>query len=773
MRLLKISFLIALLFVFAGPSLAAEIVAMRAYEHKGFHRLTIIVSEEIALKADKEDEKVVLRMREIAVKELRELPATEAIKVKNFRQEKDAEGEYAALEVSIPAGSRVTQTVKAGPFRVILDVYPPPGFGAKKELDPHMKAVLMQQDASSVLAFNDSWRWVYRKKVSDILREGMYRDGSAEAFSASFDVDAVGKEGAVAAANGAVASLRAEGRVSDALVLGRIMDFYADESLFSTLEDDLRPISDPVIKGLGYFLLAEHFEKKGFFPEASGYYTLAARVSRKPGFRSLAEFRKARLLFFDHKYSQAKDGLKSALDAGYSGARAWLANSCLIKGEIEYAWKLFSGLSKDASGLDPVSALGLADMHLVRGNYNEARYIYASLKTRHPEDSLAGVYLALKEGDARFLEGKRAEAIELYSGIKQKLRGEPWAVASLSLADAYYVMATRDELEKAEKIYESIANGSFEGSAPANLRLIATQMVLGKFEDAHAVMERFNARHATTSMKQEMSRISSTLFYGWVNALIEKEDHLGAVKLYKELKMTMPFGKKAEMSLKIGRSFRALGLYAEAVKELDAAVKLGDRETGEEVMILLAWTYLDQFDTNSASRLIKAFGTRFPKSKRTADIERLRLEVAFNNGEYAKSASVPAGVADPSLIGMKAASLAKTGSLKEASASFEAAAVAHGGKGEKKAASGAWISAADAKFTSGDYRGAVEAYRKGLEAAAEDDAEARSWALYRLARSYSKLGMKEMEEDALTELKALGGDLGAWSEKIHEKPKRL
>ena len=551
------------------------------------------------------------------------------------------------------------------------------------------------------------------------------------------------------------------------------MDFYADESLFSAIENEFRPISDPVIKGLGYFLLAEHFEKKGFFPEASGYYTLAAKYSRIKEFRSLAEFRKARLLFFDHKYSQAKDGLKSALDAGYSSARVWLANSCIIKGELEYAWQLFSGLSKEAAGLDPISALGLADMHLVRGNYNEARYIYASLKTRHPVDSFVGVYLALKEGDARFLEGKRAEAIELYTKVKEKLRGEPWALASLSLADAYYVMATRDELEKAEKIYKSIAFGSFESSAITNLRLIATQMVLGRFEDAHAVMERFNAMHPTTTLKQDMLRVSSTLFYGWVNSLIQKEDHIGAVKLYKESKMTMPFGKKAEMSLKIGRSFRALGLYSEAVKELDAAVKMGDRETGEEAMILLAWTYLDQFDTNSASRLIKAFGTRFPKSKRTADIERLRLEVAFNNGDYGKSAAVPVGVAEPSLMTMKAASLAKTGNVKEASASFEAAARAYDGKGENKAASSAWISAADAKFTSGDFRGAVEAYRKGLEAAAESDAETRSWVLYRLARSYSKLGMKDREEEALTELNALGGDFGAWSEKIHEKPKSL
>jgi len=112
---LRTILLIAFLLPFASFAEAAEIVAMRAYEHKEFHRLTIIMSQDITFTAEKADERIVLKFRELSVKALKELPGTEAIKVKSFRQEKDHEGVYGALEVAMPAGSSVKQTIKTGP----------------------------------------------------------------------------------------------------------------------------------------------------------------------------------------------------------------------------------------------------------------------------------------------------------------------------------------------------------------------------------------------------------------------------------------------------------------------------------------------------------------------------------------------------------------------------------------------------------------------------------------------------------------------------------
>ncbi|MBI2400668.1 MAG: tetratricopeptide repeat protein, partial [Deltaproteobacteria bacterium] len=519
-------------------------------------------------------------------------------------------------------------------------------------------------------------------------------------------------------------------------------------------------------------LLAEHFEKKGFFPEASGYYTLASQAAKNGSLSSLVMFRKARLLFFDHKYSEAKDHFKKALDAGYIDARGWLASACIIKGELDLAWDNFGALKKSASELDPITALGLADMHLVKGKFQEARYIFASMRARYPKEGLVATYLFIREGDAHFLEGKRSEAIDLYSKTKEKLKGEAWAIASLSLADAYFVIATREEMEKAEKMYEAVAGGGYEGSPITHMRLVASRMALGRHRESYDIIKKFHAAYPTSPLRQDMNRVSSALFYNWIDFLIVKEDHLGAVKLYSETPLSVPFGKKAEVSLKIGKSCKALGLLSEAAKHLNIAIKIGDGAVAEEAMLLLAGIYLDQNDSGSAERLIRAFGTRFPRTKRTADVERLAARMAFINKDYKTSANLLNGASDPGLLAMKANSLARTGKSKEATASFESAARTYDEKGEKDAASGAWLRSADARFASGDYIGAAEAYRKGMDSGAGKK-EDRSWALYRLARCYSSLGMKDKETETLKELKALGGEFNQWSEKIYEKAKSL
>ncbi len=760
----------ALLLAFASSALAAEVVAMRAYEHKEFHRLTLIISQDIVFSAEKSDERLVLKLRELTVKPLREFPETDAIKVKSFKQATDESGNYAALEVAMPAGSTIKQTIKAGPYRIIFDIYPPPGYASKKEIAPHLKAVLMEQDPSKVLAFNDSWRWVYRKKVIDMLRADLYSDGSAEAFRAALGVKARFFSGASAEAAAVAARLKAEGRADEARLLDEVMLFHASGDGVAGLESTLRTAPASATKGLGYFLLAEHYEKQGFFPEASGYYTLSGKAASGT-LGPLVLFRKARLVFFSHKYSEAKELFRKAIDAGYTEAAGWLASTCIIKGELDLAWETFSRL-KGSSELDPVTSLGMADMLLVKGRHQEARFVFASLRSRLPKEELLSTYLVVREADSFFLEGKTGEAISLYSKTKEKLKGEQWAMASLSLADAYFVLATREEMEKAERIYDAVASGGFEGSAMASMRLVASRMALGRYAEAYEVIKRFHAAYPTSPVRQDMNRVSSSLLYGWIESLIAKGDHLGAVKLYTETPLSPPFGKKAEVSLRIGRSCKEIGLLGEAARHLNTAIKIGDNTVAEEAMLMLAGIYLDQKDASAAERLMKAYANRFPATKRGAEVERIFARMAFTNKDYQKSAGLKADGSEAGLLQIKADSLARTGRPKEATASFEAAASGYLDSGEKAAAAVALLRGADARFSSGDYTGAAEAYRKAADSpeARKDD---RSWALYRLAMCYSNLGMKDREAKALSELKSLGGEYGTWSEQIFQKSKSL
>lgn len=769
---LKTILFIALTLSFATVLDAAELVAMRAYEHKDYHRLTIIISEDVPLTAVKEDERVILKIRELAPKALKELPRTDVIIVKGMKGEADVNGPYSALEVAIPAGSKVVQTVKAGPFRVILDVYPPPGFGSKKTLDPHMMAVLLEQDASRVMAFNDSWRWVYRKKVVDMMRQDLYDPSSAEAFRAAIGLDARDRNTVSVEGAKAVMRLKSEGQTGDAALLDAIMHFYSGNSGPLEFENALRASKASIVKGLGHFLLAEHFERKGFFPEASGYYTLAAGTVKKGPLRALSVFRKARLLFFDHKYSDAKESFKKAVEEGYADAAPWLANTLIIRGEVDPAWELMKNL-KPSGETDPVTRLGLADMQLLKGNFQEARFQFASMRSRYSKDGFIGSYLLMREGDTYFLEGKRVEAMDLYSKSKEKLKGEPWAIVSLSLADACFVVGTREALEKAEKIFESVALGTYEGSVIVNLRLIATRMAIGRYREAYEDVKRFHASYPTSPFRQDVNRLSQSLFYGWIDALVTKGDHIGAVKLFSETTLSVPFGKKAEVSLKIAKSYKALGLLREAAGNLDTVIKIGTEPMAEEAMLLLANIYLDQNDIGSAERLMKAFATRFQKTKKTAEKELVYARMAFAKKDYSASSAFNGSPGDAAIASMRADSLAKTGRPKEASAAFESAARIHGERGEDLAAKNAWLRSADAKFATGDFKGAAEAYGIGLKMAGASDREDRSWALYRLAKCYSNLNMKEKEAEALKELKAQGGEFSQWSEKIFEEARSL
>lgn len=770
---LKTILLTALLFSLAPSVQAAEIVAMRAYENKGFHRLTLIITEEVPLKAVKGDDSVIIQMRDISTTTFKDLPRTEVIHVRGLRKDSDDSGQFTALDVGVPRGSKVTQTVKSGPFRVILDVYPPPGFGAIKAVDPYMKAVLLEQDASRVMAFNDSWRWVYRKKVVELLTAELHESLPAEAVSAALGVDASDRAAAESEAARAALSLRAAGRADEAALLDAVMLFYAGRSDPASLEMALRPAKDSAVKGLGYLLIAGHYEKKGFFPEASGYYTLAEAGTRHRPVRSLALFRKARLLFFQHKYADAKEAFRKSASEGHAGSGLWLASVCVIRGETDAAWQLSGAGKSPPDGTDPITALSLADMNILKGRFNEARFLLASLRSRYEKDSLVWSYLLMREADAYFLEGRKDHAVSLYAGAMEKLRGEPWALMSLALADAHFVTGTREALEKAEKIFDAVARGSHEASIVTNVRLIATRVVLGRFEQGYEDIKRFHASYPTSPLRQDVTRLSDTLFYGWIDALTSSGDHVGAVKLFSETQLSIPFGKRAETSLRIAKSYAAIGLKTEAARNLDIAVKLGHGALAEEAMLLLADTYIDQNDINSAERLMKAFGTRFPRSKKTAEKELISARLAFARGEYERSAAVNAAQGDAGLSAMKAKSLARIGRQDDAAGSFERAAAAYESKGDERAARGAWLRSADARYASGDIRGAIEAYRKGLDKASAEDKEDRSWALYRIARCYSRLGMKDMEAEALSELKAVGGDLSQWTSAIFEEAKGL
>lgn len=788
-RLLWASLPVLLSFAFPHPTESAEVVSLRAFPHKDFHRLTIILSEEVSFKVKRQDEVISFLMQGVDPKPLKETPSTDLVKVSGLKKVPDGSVYLASLDVTVPAGSQTKQTVKLGPYRILLDVFPPKNnepkapvnteqaTEAKKEAEQAQGDINLSTgpvSAGRLAAFNDGWRWVYRKKAVELLKAALYENDLSirEALRDTLGLSSSEKDIVMKEAGSLVNALRSGAQASKSETLRGILVFYGAGKGADELESVLRANPASGYDRLGYFMLGDYFERKGFLPEASAYFTLAAE-GKENTLRPEALYRKGRLFFFRDRYADAKEVFRQAYESGHTDSGVWLANTCLIKGELDLARQYYRKSVKDADGLDPVTRLSIGDMALITGDFAEARFTFGGLRARYPKNEFLTVFLTLKEADSYLIEGNTAEALRTYSRTKERLKGEPWSMAALSLADGLLAGPENEGVSKAAKIYEAVSNGGFLGSQNAHLRLVNSEMRLGRFSEAIADIEKFLKKYPTSPLRNDFNRLSSQVYYNWIGSLYASGDHFGVVKVYSGFPVSIPFGKKTETSIKVSRSYIAVGLSTEAVKVLDSVIKLGNGPAVEEAMVELAEIYLTQKDTDAAERLINAFRAQYPGSAFSVRADELYSRIAFKKGEFGSALKYAGAKGDARALIMKAESLDKLNRLKEALPLYERAARSFKGSGDNVRAKGAFIKIADANFSLGNYELSIESYRKAIELMGESDKQDRSWALYRLAQGYSRLDRKDQEELALKELKGLESELGSWSVPIFRDAKSL
>lgn len=748
---------------------AAEIIAIRASEQDDFHRLTLVFSEKVDTGVSRKGDKLFVRMRDIRAGVMSNFPSTGFFKVNGLSRGSDPSGVFATLELQVTEGATVRHSTQSGPFRLMVDVYPPDAPEEKdfqEERRTTVEAQFLKPHSSKLVAFNDSWRWVYRNKAVEMLKPELYGDPVSGAFRAVLGLEP-GNDRFLDEAVKAASEHRKKGEHGKAGALNAVIDFAGGKTAPPELDMALRSNPDPLYSRLGYFVLGDHFERKGFYPEAAGKFSRAAEGDDNP-VKGEALFRKARIFFFERKYAEAKELFRASLEAGHQGAGVWLANTALIKGEIESAWTLYRENAASAA-LDGISRLSLGDMHLTRGDYAEARRIYREMSAGYPADGFIGVFLSLKEGDTLLAEGRAKEALQLYIGAKGRFTGEVWAMATLSLADAYFLSGEAGPLEEAERLYGAVAAGGFAASEITALKLLSARIRLGKFEEGYAFFKAFNGKYPLSIYRQDMDLLSSVLFYEWLDSLYKKGDHLAVVKLFLDVPLGAPFGKKAETYLKVGKSCMAAGLRNEAVNMLDNAVKLGSGQVTEEAMMALIRVYIEQKDTGSAERMLKAFRAKFPANGRAAEIRELETLIAFEKGEYGKVSREKA-LDRPGAVLMKAESSYRAGLTGQSAPLFESAAKGFKAEGNESEASRSFIKSADALFEAGRFARAAEAYRQAIGHMDEKETADRSWALYRMAQCYGRLGRADDKASALRELEALGGELAPWSEAIMMDP---
>lgn len=626
----------------------------------------------------------------------------------------------------------------------------------------------VRKDSREAVAFNSGWRWVYRKKAVERLIKDVISDDTIEsdALRAALSARESGPGEAVKAADELIESLH-EGDPAGAQVLKAVVSFLEDHDAPS-LERSLGRLKTGRYHGIGYLLLGRHYEKKGFYPEANGYYL---RVKNPGGQKSLSEaalFLSGRVQFFQGRLSGAKKAFESSVSAGNPLARRWLANVNLIRGEQDVAWELYSE-SEGFVPLDNVTRMGLADTMLAKGEFEPARRVYGELESIFKDDPFLSAYFLVRKADAYLGQGDGVEALSIYSALKQKGKGEPWAMATLALADAHAMKHEREKRSEAIKYYGLIAEGEFTGTEAAYLGLVRVLSSLGRYEAAINEMKKFRSRYPASSFRSEMKDLGGEVVHRWTDELFRSGDYYGVARVDAVFATEVPFGKKAEGYMKAGIAASELGLLETAVRHLNMAVKVGSDLVAERAMIGLARVYIEQNDWQSAERMLAAYDERLGKGANAHkdEAQRLRVSIARMKGDMRTVAISKADPDDAKALMLKAEAMSGIRNFKEASVLYRRAfSLFHAGSMEEHAVK-ALIGGADAGFSAGDYKGAALNYKEAasmLKESKEASGTDRPWALYRLAQCYENLRMRAERDLVLKELDTLEGDMKGWAE---------
>lgn len=627
-----------------------------------------------------------------------------------------------------------------------------------------------------VITFNDGWRWVYRKKVTSILRGELYgEDILLKEVFAQAGIHAPDTATAIKAAEALADELSRKGYVKKAGLLRDITAFISVPKDPNGLDAVLRESEEAEFKKLGFFVLANYYEKRGFFPEASGYFSKVMADKKNLAFLPAAQFGRARMLFLDGKLNGSMELFQSSFEKGFTESRLWLANAALTIGKYDAARKLYDGNKKTLEEMDSINLLASGDMLVLTGRTEEARKAYGLLRSKYPDDEFLSAYFTLKTGDSYLAEGKIDEAVKVYTKAKESLKGEPWAASALSLADLLQMNGSNDEsLSKAAKIYAAVADGNYLGSEAADLSLISLLTWMNRFDEAMERIKGFPAKYPTTTHKAIISSLQGVLVNMWIGTLYSRGDYNGAISVSSAYGSAVPFGKKAESALKSGKAYSSLGLYPDAVKYLDRSIKIGAGDVAEDAMVALAGVYLSQSDTSSAERLLNAFVARFPKTRHQDEVDGIAFRIAMMKNDFKKASGMktPPG-AEFDLL--KAEAFSRLGRHGDAASLYARAAKALEAGAEKGGSNGllgrAYAGLADSSFASGRYEDSIKAYRTLING--NDNKDDRAWALYRIVQSCARLGNDAEKQKALKELKELNTELGGWAGDIFKDPARL
>jgi tetratricopeptide (TPR) repeat protein len=363
------------------------------------------------------------------------------------------------------------------------------------------------------------------------------------------------------------------------------------------------------------------------------------------------------------------------------------------------------------------------------------------------------------------------DAIGSYKVVRENLKGEGRAMASLAMAEILVKSDDHQGYREALRYYRTVADGNFIGAEEAYLRSALLQMKLGNDGFAIALIDKMERLFPMGELRHAASRLRGNITIQWLDKRAIMGDDHGLAKIFLTYKDYIPYGKKSGAYIQAGRAFIRLGFTTDAVKVLNSLVKMGKGKHLEEAMVLLAKGYLAQEDIESADRLAMFFKATFPDSKFKKEFVKLRGEIDFKKGEYDKIVSTRAVKRradwnNSEEMMVVATSFFRLGKFADSEKRYRRAAELLAEREQNIELAGACMGVAESSFMQGKYAESIKFYRCASELSKAGDKEGtsidRSWAIYRLAQSNFKIGKKIEATEALKNLKQIDAKMAEW-----------
>ncbi len=775
------------------PSLPV-VTDVRAGDHREFQRLVVELTEEVDFDVKARDGKVYIQLRNVDTEKLpKRLPSMRMFSVIGTRVMSDRLGTLTNIIVSFKQAFRMVESVKPDPYRIILDFYPVGSKARDKaagasgnraprkagSAGPVKKADNFSEPDTNArggaaykdipLRFNEGWRGVYREKAIEVLwSEAPDSTGRMlQALSDHMGLRGEDVEEVLAELDAFVEYYESQEEHGKAALLEAVAGFLSGKGDPEAVDGLLRVHGDTDYSGLVRFLQGSFYEGMGFYPEAVAYYEMAAGQGGRPDTLSQqvaaeALFRIGLIHFRQMRAAKAAEYFRKAMARGRRGAGVWLANA-LLAGGPKKAGRI-KGLYAGKTPVDPITTMSMADMSILEGDIRQARLYFERLSLKYSDDPVLGPFFRVRAADTYLAEGRRDDAVLRYNAVKKNFDGEGRAMAELAVADVISSLDDKGGLVDAARLYRGVAEAGYLGSEQAYLGAASTLLRLKKYGQVVALVEEMLSAYPTSNLRDEAYGLKGMAAYGWIRELSRRKDREAAAKVFIALKDYIPYDRRSETYLAVGRAFLSLGLYSEAVNALSGVVQIGRAEFVGEAMVLLGKAYLGQGDLDSAQKIVSYYISDFSLGPYMEEARGVLARILFKKGDYRAVVGMKLDGDDPRMLKLRAASLYNLGRYKKAESTYRRLAKVLSGRKDPDGLASAYTGIADSLFMSGRYKTGLKYYKMAYEISGEENLGDRLWAAYRMAEANYRLGRREETAKAIMKLKAVSEEVGNWGE---------